>query len=231
MSKERDSWLAVAWSMGRYGSAAQFLVAILLTSILPIIAMFYVMGSSALDRELGRGELWALGSSVVVLVICGYVVLLRYPVDIVKLRTNLEALAGGNLPVNVSLSKNENDIEAIEHHMHDIVQQTETRIRTIQDQTQSLLAAERQRVMIESIGAACHHLGQPATVLTAYLEILNREATSEEAHRMLEQCHKASEAMAEILHRLQTVAEYRTEPYLTIRSGDAPPTTEHILRI
>ncbi len=39
--------------------------------------------------------------------------------------------------------------------------------RTIEAQREEILAAERQRVMIQSLGAACHHLGQPATVVSS----------------------------------------------------------------
>ena len=34
--------------------------------------------------------------------------------------------------------------------------------------------AERQRVMVESLGAACHHLGQPSTILLASLELMRK---------------------------------------------------------
>jgi signal transduction histidine kinase len=230
MKNERTPWRATAWSIARYGSATQFAVAVLLASVLPIVAFFYVMSSTVLGRELGQTELWALGASVTVLVICGYAVLFKYPLDIVRLRTHLEMLAGGGLPRDVHLSNTEDDLKAIERHMHDIVQQTETRIHTIENQTQTLLSAERQRVMIESLGAACHHLGQPATVLTAYLEVLNRQATTEESRQMLDECQKASDAMANVLHRLQSVAEYRTQPYLTVHDGDKS-ITERILQI
>jgi len=38
--------------------------------------------------------------------------------------------------------------------------------QTVERQRAALLIAERHRGMIESLGAACHHLGQPMTVVT-----------------------------------------------------------------
>jgi len=45
----------------------------------------------------------------------------------------------------------------------------------VERQREELIEAERQRVMFESIGAACHHLGQPVTVLSTYLQLMQRK--------------------------------------------------------
>ena len=94
-----------------------------------------------------------------------------------------------------------------------------------------LLEAERQRVMIESLGAVRHHLGQPITVIKAYLEFMDRKETSPEWRRMIEECLHAADAVADILQRLRRVVAYQTELYLPGRS--APPTggAERILKI
>jgi DNA-binding NtrC family response regulator len=52
--------------------------------------------------------------------------------------------------------------------------QTRRMRETIRRQQDELLESERHRVMIESLGAACHHMGQPATVILAYLELMRR---------------------------------------------------------
>jgi PAS domain S-box-containing protein len=64
--------------------------------------------------------------------------------------------------------------------------------------------AERTRVMLESLGAACHHLGQPATVLLANLGSI-----------------EAVESLGEILHKLNTVNEYKTTQYLERVEGES----------
>ncbi|MDF7808018.1 response regulator [Pontiellaceae bacterium B12219] len=92
--------------------------------------------------------------------------------------------------------------------------------RTIESQREELLDAERQRVMIESLGTACHHIGQPATVINAYLQMMEQQEADDETKEMIAACMEASEAMAEILQKLQLVSQYRETPYL--------PGSEHL---
>ena len=86
----------------------------------------------------------------------------------------------------------------------------------IEEQRRALLDAERQRVMMESVGAACHHFAQPLTTMLSNLQMLSMEVGFEESDRklMFEQCLKAAENMKVILNKFQEVREYRTRPYL-----------------
>lgn len=86
----------------------------------------------------------------------------------------------------------------------------------IEEQRKALLDAERQRVMMESVGAACHHFAQPLTTMLSYLQMLAKREGIEESQKslMFEQCLKAAEIMRVILNRFQGVREYRTRPYL-----------------
>ncbi len=86
----------------------------------------------------------------------------------------------------------------------------------IERQRQALLDAERQRVMMESVGAACHHFAQPLTIMLGSLQILSEADDIEELEKrnMLEQCRKAGEMMKIILNKFQQVREYRTRPFL-----------------
>jgi len=103
--------------------------------------------------------------------------------------------------------------------------------RTIKAQQEGLLHAERQRVMIQSLGAACHHLGQPLTVIGTYLAMLKEKETSAEALEMIEGCIRAADGVREIMDRLRHVSEYRTEPYLPLAPGEVPRSDEWILKI
>jgi len=82
--------------------------------------------------------------------------------------------------------------------------------------------AERQRVMLESLGAACHHLGQPATVLLANLGIMQKklgESSDDMVKELIGSSISAAETLGEILHKLNTVNEYKTTRYLEGREG------------
>lgn len=82
--------------------------------------------------------------------------------------------------------------------------------------------AEQRRVMLESLGAACHHLGQPATVLLGNLGIIQKKiADSDDALKELVQSSiEAMETMSDILYKLNTVNEYKTTQYLEKPAGE-----------
>lgn len=86
----------------------------------------------------------------------------------------------------------------------------------IEEQSKALLEAERQRVMMESVGAACHHFAGPLTTVLSSMQILAEAEGIEEAEKrnMLQQCLKAAERMKMILNKFQEVREYRTRPFL-----------------
>jgi len=81
---------------------------------------------------------------------------------------------------------------------------------------------ERQNVMMESLGAACHHLGQPATVLLASLELMMRLKDSDKAlgEELLASSMEAAESLRKMLHNLNDITEYKTTSY--IEGQDAP---------
>ena len=86
----------------------------------------------------------------------------------------------------------------------------------------ALREAERQRVMLESLGAACHHLGQPATVLLANLGIMQSKlGDSNDAlvKELIESSISAADALGNILHKLNAVNEYKTMRYLDGEDG------------
>jgi PAS domain S-box-containing protein len=81
---------------------------------------------------------------------------------------------------------------------------------------EAMREADRQRVMLESFGAACHHLGQPATVLMANLDLMHDRLSnaSGEVRELLDSSIESMRAMGEALHKLIAVDEYRTTTYL-----------------
>jgi PAS domain S-box-containing protein len=80
---------------------------------------------------------------------------------------------------------------------------------------------EQQRVMMESIGAACHHLGQPATVLLASLELMTRIGNSDHhmSAELLNSSIEAAESLRKMLHDLNDISEYKTSSYLDGQGG------------
>jgi len=101
----------------------------------------------------------------------------------------------------------------------------------VESQRQELMEAERQRVMFESIGAACHHLGQPATLLCAYLELMQRQEKEPELLKMVNGALASVQAISDVLDRLRNVNAYRTESYLPAVDGDLESTNTRMLAI
>ena len=81
----------------------------------------------------------------------------------------------------------------------------------------ALRSSEQQRVMLESLGAACHHLGQPATVLTANLDIIKLRLNTDDQliNDLVNSSIEALDKLGIILRKLNSVNEYRTTSYLS----------------
>lgn len=110
--------------------------------------------------------------------------------------------------------------EDMERAISNAIEKVELR-KTIEAQRKELIQAEQQRVMIESLGTACHHIGQPATVISAYLEMMEDRESDEEMMSMITACKEASLSINEILQRLMMVSQYRTAPYLCSSSAES----------
>ena len=175
----------------------------------------------------------AAGVSVVTIAImlAGYTLLGKYPLNIVRMRNYLQMLASGDMPVRVQLSNDTDDLTAMQQYMADIVRQAADRIRVIQEQQERLLHTERQRVMIESLGSLCHHLGQPATLIAAHLYMLQQQVENPEMKKTVEACQQAFDALRDILARLQRIAIYRTEPYLNTKPEDPSHSDPKIISV
>ena len=74
---------------------------------------------------------------------------------------------------------------------------------------------ERNRVMMESIGSVCHHLGQPSTVILNSLEMLQRldESDVESRKELLDMSLSAAEQIGDLLRELNDLRTYRSEAY------------------
>lgn len=85
---------------------------------------------------------------------------------------------------------------------------------------------ERDKVMMESLGAVCHHLGQPATVLLSTLEMINRLKDSDQESRteLLRMSLEAAESLRKTLFELNDLRHYNAEAY-------PGPTAEHAASI
>ena len=96
----------------------------------------------------------------------------------------------------------------------------EARIKTqiaVKQSIEDLLQAERQRVMIESLGAACHHLSQPMMSVMGNLGLLQESLGPDDAVTLekIRDILEWAEEVRSLLRQLQTLKGYRSTPYLS----------------
>jgi len=216
----------------------QLKIAIALITVVPLLGVGFIALTNFTDLSY---SLWTQGSVTgfgAVLAGIGYMMLRRYPDNLERLRDYLRDIARGTLPEKVNLLEMTEDVNAIEGYLNTIIdglrekiEQLEEQLRvskqlrtTVERQSAELVEAERQRVMVESLGAACHHIGQPATVLRMYVSLLRDEAQDPQMREKLDACVASVEKISEILDKLRHIGEYRTVPYRNCAAGptDAP---------
>jgi hypothetical protein len=96
------------------------------------------------------------------------------------------------------------------HKFHSVDEYRSTSVRDAEID----IAAERKRVMLESLGAACHHLSQPMTIISACVGKLKRGIGESDASvkDLVDRAVHTNSRLCEMLHWLNCVNEYRTEP-------------------
>ena len=208
-------------SLTSHGSRTQFATGIALVALIPLLACVYLMHLTHSDSTVTGRALAIMTFFAAVLMLLGLFLLLKYPINVVRLRHILEEISQGTLPdpSKIALLDSEDDMRAIEHYIINIIEQTAEHVREIEDQSAALAQAEAQRAMIASLGAACHHLGQPLSVLEAYLQIMQQNELPTETSDMISECCKASTQICGILEKLRNVATFSTEPYLPDKDG------------
>jgi len=80
---------------------------------------------------------------------------------------------------------------------------------------QAELVVERDKVMMESIGAVCHHLGQPIAVLFLSIEMMSRMKNADPtlSKELIRTCLEAAESLRLTLLELNDLRHYISEPY------------------
>jgi signal transduction histidine kinase len=187
----------------------------MLITILPALILAWIWKGHLDGTELPPVAVWSAAGVVLLVIVLGYALLLKYPVSIVRLRRYLSTLADGGIPDKVNLPEDEDDLAAVQRHMERIVKLAEDRIHMMERRHAVALEAERQRVMVESMGAMCHHLGQPATVLGMCLFRLKNNPTPQETLEILKDTEEAFETITRLLEEFRTLARYASEPYLS----------------
>ncbi len=224
-----------AMSIRSQRSRAYLEAALALTTVIPMLCFCVIMLSVFTDLLPDSTLLRAgVGGAGIMAAGAGYVMLRVYPANLERLRQYLSQIAAEDLPAKAELLPGEQDFSDIEVYLNDIIggfqdkitrldaelERTRQLMMTIERQSSELMTAERQRVMMESLGAACHHIGQPTTVLSLYLTRLRDQRAVDIEESELEACLTAVASISTILKKLMRVSTYRTVPYVVLRNTD-----------
>ena len=212
---------------------AQARVAVVLLALVPAMVCFYagLLLSGDHERIPGPAVLSTIVVCTLMIAASGWLILRKYARSVSRLRNYVVDIAAGSIMNSVLLdhSQESDDLQCIEDSLNLILAQMNQQIRLIESklriesrlrkaleqQQDDLLKAEQQRVMIQSLGTACHHLGQPATALRMRLYLLRTRAQSMEEMEEIDESFKDLESIESILAKLREVNEYRTVPYIS----------------
>lgn len=217
-------------SLFSLGTRQQFVVAVALMSVIPLLAFAYVLGNAFMTRSLDLETIYLLLPSIVTLMALGVMLLARHTIEVSRLRQYLEEISRGGDPL-VTMDHSSEDFVAMQRSLGAVIKRGSEKVKVVEARSKVLVQAEQQRVMSETVGAACHHLGQPATIIRGYLDLMKRAEVSPEMKSMIQECQAATEEVATVLHRLKGVGQYETEPYLTAKEERAGRSDERILKI
>ncbi len=118
--------------------------------------------------------------------------------------------------------------ESLQRAIDNAVEKVMMRL-ALETQRLELVEAEKQRTMIQSLGTACHHLGQPATSITCYLALMKRLNPPKEIQDLIDKCTESANGLGEVLHNLQRLTTCRTVPYRTLGTVAPDQSDTHIL--
>ncbi|MBM4163959.1 MAG: HD domain-containing protein, partial [Lentisphaerae bacterium] len=117
-------------SLSRRGAWAQLVVASLLITVLPMLCLIW-MWQADVNGLLTSSVAAGVSVVTIAIMLAGYTLLGKYPLNIVRMRNYLRMLASGDMPVRVHLSNDTDDLTAMQQYMADIVRQAADRIRVI----------------------------------------------------------------------------------------------------
>ena len=183
-------------SLAGRGIRIHFDAGVALASVVPLLSIISIV---SLNGRLVPGQTtqW-----LVVLIGCigspilGYTLLASFPRTISRLRHQLCDIVKGDLPNELKLVGNSLEVIALEEAVN------------------AVLKASKQKVLVESMGAACHHIGQPAAVVSTYLEMMKEREKSPEVSEMIDKSIESASKLRRILDRMRHVTEYQATSYL-----------------
>ncbi len=217
--------------LASHNALQQSIIAVVLIAVIPALSLYYMGSSMFLHADLTSPYIQlVIFTMMMIISSAGFIMLLKFPRNIIKLRQHIAEVASGVLPDKINLMDThssddlmfiETGLNVILQEMHHRIEFVEEKLRvehdlreTIELQHKELLHAERHRAMVQSLGAACHHIGQPAAILKMRLRVIKQIVGSDDELAEIEECEKDLRLILIVLDKLRAVNEFRTESYV-----------------
>jgi len=169
-------WLEMFSLSGR-SAIYQFLIAITMISIIPLLAVMYLLKESGFyERNAGGGL--AVLLPLAAMVVLGYLVVFKYPFTVTRLQRYLKEVVEGELPERIDLLDHEADIGSIEQSLNIILKDLRERIDAMGREKAHLETelhqAQRLKAMGEISAGIAHEINTPIQFVTDNMRFLSK---------------------------------------------------------
>jgi signal transduction histidine kinase len=133
------------------GARQHFAIGVALLAVIPVLSCWYL--STAASGAMAQGGLRVMIAGLLLLVgVTGYLVLRKYPKNIIRLRGYMEHMVRGELPDHVDLLENEDDLAAIETCLNLIVRRMREQVHSMKTEKTHLEEQLYRAQKTESLG-------------------------------------------------------------------------------
>jgi|GEM_PF-6066044 len=218
------------------GARYQFGIGVALLAIIPILALAYFFYSRVSIDTLPPWQVFAMIVAVPVVGLSGYMVLRKYPSNILRLRRYMENIVSGEFPERISLPDAEEDILVIEKCMNLMIERLRHKVRVIEAEKQSLTAQLYQAQKMESLGlmagGVAHDFGNFLQAIMGHAELARRmlPANSTAAVENLAHLESSAKQAADLVNQMLTYAGKGTRHATCLDMSNHVRSLERLLR-
>ena len=202
------------------GARVQFAIGIALISVIPLLTTWALISNFGTDSARFDEHTLLTVPLLVVAAIGGYIILRKYPVNIVRLRDYLEQMLRGELPEHVTLLRAEDDLTAVEKCLNLILEQLHERVDLLRKEKQQLQQQLYQMQKMESLGVmaagVAHDFNNLLTGILGNVNLLSDHlAKDPQSLRNIDEIEMLIQQASDLTHQMMTYAgkgRMKTEP-------------------
>ncbi len=213
-----------------HNALRQSIIGIALLSAMPAMTLAYTYAMLWLNPiHMSKATQFIIFTTLVAQIAAGLIIILKYPINIIKLRKYIGNIAAGTLPERVTLldTRSSDELQFIEQGLTIIINEMQLKIgdakqqakkerdlrETIERQHEFIYKNEQRRLMIESIATACLHLGKPLTIMDLRLHLIKLiDRIPKEEHNKIYDCEQILYEIMNILEKIDRIEKPKTNP-------------------